>query len=111
MSNTARNRQRNYKRDTRYTGIYVDGNTARKIQEEPANMAGRKRKKSVSQTTKRNRQKATSTSLGFMFFLAMICLGLVCASVSYLQIKSELTGIKVPNAALPSNNCVISDIE
>ena len=92
MSNTARNRQRNYKRDTRYTGIYVDGNTVRKIQEEPADMAGRKRKKSVSQTTKRNRQKATSTSLGFMFFLVVVCTAIVVASVSYLQIKSELIG-------------------
>ena len=55
-------------------------------------MAGRKRKKSVSQTTKRNRQKATSTSLGFMFFLAVVCTAIVFASVSYLQLKSELTG-------------------
>ena len=102
MSNTAGNQHKNYRRDMRYTGAYVVGNTVRKIQEEPADMAGRTRKKPVSQSAKRNRQKATSTSLGFMFFLAVICLGLVCASVSYLQIKSELTGKAKTLAALES---------
>lgn len=86
----------------RYIGTYVDGNTVRKIQEEPADMAGRVQKKSVSQTAKRNRQKATSTSLGFMVFLAVVCVAIVFACVSYLQLKSELTGKAKALATLES---------
>ena len=102
MSNTARNRQKNDRRDMRYTRTYVDGNTVRKIQEDPANSTGRKRKKAVSQTAKRNRQKATNTSLGFMFFLAAVCVAIVFACVSYLQLKSELTGKAKTLATLES---------
>ena len=102
MSNTARNQQKNYRRDMRYRETYVDGNTVRKIQEEPADMAGRAQKKPVSQAAKRNRQKATSTSLGFMFFLAAVCVAIVFACVSYLQLKSELTGKAKTLATLES---------
>ena len=102
MSNTARNQQKNYRRDMRYRETYVDGNTVRKIQEEPSDMAGRAQKKPVSQAAKRNRQKATSTSLGFMFFLAAVCVAIVFACVSYLQLKSELTGKAKTLATLES---------
>ena len=86
----------------RYRVTFVDVNTVRKIQEEPADMAGRAQKKPVSQAAKRNRQKATSTSLGFMFFLAAVCVAIVFACVSYLQLKSELTGKAKTLATLES---------
>lgn len=102
MNNTAGNRQKNYRRDMRYTDTYVDGNTVRKIQREPAEKVDRTQKRRVSQKAKKNQQKATSTSLGFMFFLAAVCVAIIFSCVSYLQLKSQLTGKAKALAVLES---------
>lgn len=89
-------------------GMYVDGNTVRRLQEVPARKPsasqGRSVKHSsttrtvtagkpvVSRETRRNREKAMSMGRGFVTFLAVVSVAVLFCCVNYLQLKSELTG-------------------
>lgn len=96
MANAVRRNQRDNRRNTRYTrASYVDGNTARKVQTRPRPVKKKQEVqtvKVVSQKAKRNREKATSTSPGFVVFLAVVCVAILFTCVNYLQMKSEITG-------------------
>ena len=97
-----RNVQRS-RANTRYAGnIYVDGNTARRIQTEPQSekMKKQPRRNTVSQQARSNRERATSTSPGFVLFLAAVSVAILFACVNYLQMKSEITGKAKTLAAL-----------
>ena len=92
-------------------GMYVDGNTARRLQENPnrRNSSQRRRpanntqrKASVSKThtvenkrqlnrqTIRNREKAMAMNRGFVLFLALISVAFLFFCVRYLKLKSEI---------------------
>lgn len=83
-SSKAANAHRSYYQDT-----YIDGNTVRKvdirrkIEEEP--------RKKLSNTTRKNREKANHMSLGYVMFLmgALCCSGLVL--INYIQLQSDIT--------------------
>lgn len=107
-------------------GVYVDGNTARRLQEVPARRSyppqakparrrartesTAKRKQSakpsagtprqLSKEALRNREKAMSMSRGFVIFLAVVSVFVLFACVHYLQLKSELTAQRKTVAVL-----------
>ena len=102
-------------------GMYVDGNTVRRLQEVPernipavrgtqdrrqrkttkaSSAKTARRAHAVSRETMRNRQKAMSMGRGFVFFLAVISVAVLFCCVNYLQLKSDLTGKMKTVAAL-----------
>ena len=111
-SETAR-RSRTSARTNR--GMYVDGNTVRRlaevperkrqpgrqnpgrqqtdrnrrVQASPAQVPGQKHQ--LSKEAQKNRQKATAMNWGFVAFLAVVCVAILFCSVKYLRYKSEIT--------------------
>ena len=87
-------------------GMYVDGNTVRRLQETPGRQYPDSRRqpqkrvttklvvteRTVSRETKRNREKAMSMGRGFVTFLAVVSVAVLFCCVNYLQLKAELTG-------------------
>lgn len=92
-------------------GMYVDGNTVRRLRESPARpylperqpasrrrleetsekrMAERNRR--LSAQARKNREKAKSMSPGFVLFLAVVSVAVLFVCIHYLQLKSEITG-------------------
>ena len=82
---------RRRRRRTTYNRIYVDGNTVRKLQPLPQRVPDRAPKK-LSNTTRKNRERAAYMNLGYVMFLAVaiIAMGFVC--IKYLQLQADITG-------------------
>lgn len=91
-------------------GMYVEGNTARRLAEVPERrprpnvpQTQRTRTRSarpetvvrqnrqLSREAQRNREKATGMSLGFVVFLAVISVAVLFCSVNFLRYRSDLT--------------------
>ena len=113
---TARRRKNNARVNR---GMYVEGNTVRRIAEvpdrrrqpgrqqpgrrkqtdrnrrsvqaAPAPVAVPKQKRQLSEAAQKNRQKATAMNWGFVVFLAVVCTAILFCSVNYLRYKSEIT--------------------
>ena len=113
---TARRRKNNARVNR---GMYVEGNTVRRIAEvpdrrrqpgrqqpgrrkqtdrnrrsvqaAPAPAAIPKQKRQLSEAVQKNRQKATAMNWGFVVFLAVVCTAILFCSVNYLRYKSEIT--------------------
>ena len=109
-SETAR-RSRTSARTNR--GMYVDGNTVRRLAEVPERkrQPGRqnpgrqqtnrnrrvqaspaqvpRQKHQLSKEAQKNRQKATAMNWGFVAFLAVVCVAILFCSVKYLRYKSD----------------------
>lgn len=97
-------------------GMYVDGNTVRRLQEVPARRSAASRKPSqgnnrietrtvsagkpkVNPQRQRTRERAAmSMGRGFVAFLAVMSVAVLFCCVNYLQLKAELTG-KIKNVA------------
>lgn len=97
-------------------GMYVEGNTARRLQELPERREYRQqpparrsravqetrtaavRSRQVSKEAQKNRQKAMGMSPGFVVFLAVISVAILFCCINYLQLKSQITG-KMKNVA------------
>ncbi|MDO5572923.1 MAG: cell division protein FtsL [bacterium] len=95
MATRRQGRQTSYRRDT-----YVDGNTVRKVQPEYIPAGERtKAPKRLSNTTRKNREKAANMNPGYILFLtlAMIVTGYFC--IQYLQLQSDITN-RVKNIAV-----------
>ncbi len=110
-------RRRTNSRST--SGMYIDGNAVRKLQEVPERRysspqnprqgqqtrkkaAARKtenRARAVSRETIRNRQKAANMGRGFVIFLAVISAAVLFVCVNYLQLRAEVTG-RIKNVAV-----------
>lgn len=101
-------------------GMYVDGNTVRRLQEVPernipavrgtqdrrqrkttkaSSAKTARRVHAVSRETMRNRQKAMSMGRGFVFFLAVISVAVLFCCVNYLQLRADITG-RIKNVAV-----------
>lgn len=101
-------------------GMYVDGNTVRRLQEVPernipavrgtqdrrqrkttkaSSAKTARREHAVSRETMRNRQKAMSMGRGFVFFLAVISVAVLFCCVNYLQLRADITG-RIKNVAV-----------
>lgn len=101
-------------------GMYVEGNTARRLQEMPArsypaqqqarrkkpvekqSMQTAQRSRSLSREAQRNREKAMSMNRGFVIFLAVVSAAVLFFCVHYLQLKSEITAQMKTVAVLES---------
>ncbi|MDC7288864.1 hypothetical protein NXH76_13730 [Blautia schinkii] len=98
-------------------GMYVEGNTARRLQELPERRNYRQqpparrnravqqqtreaavRSRQVSKEARKNREKAMGMSPGFVVFLAVISVAILFCCINYLQLKSQITG-KMKNVA------------
>lgn len=114
MANTNRpataRRSRTSARNT--GGIYVDGNTARRLQEiperryyPPASAPVRKsaspqalprqtvqKGQTLSREAQKNRAKAANMSRGFVAFIAVAAAAVLFCCIHYLQLKAQYTG-------------------
>ena len=107
--------------DTRYnqnTGMYIDGNTVRKVQygqAVPARTAvpqreyeeelrrRRQRKNAVRQAARRRvRNKAFQMSLGYVTFLGAAAIATVFICVHFLQLQAQVTAVRKDVAKLES---------
>ena len=87
----ARRNRRNTSSYRKSSMSYVDGNTVRKVQPAvPMRELERPRKK-LSETAKRNRERAAHMNPGYVLFLAvaMMLTGYVC--IQYIQLHSDIT--------------------
>ena len=118
MANTGRptTARRNPNTVRNNKGVYIEGNTARRLQEVPAKRSYSRQKppvrkrvqaaetsgstrssrpsassRQLSRETQRNREKAMNMSRGFVIFLALVSVAILFGCVHYLQLKSELT--------------------
>lgn len=85
-SNGYNRRQQTY---TTRSGAYVQGNTARRLEQEL--YAPRQPKKEISNTTRKNREKAYHMSFGYVFFLS--CALLLAGGILtwYIGLQSDIT--------------------
>lgn len=103
-------------------GMYVEGNTARRLQELPQRRnyrqqppARRNREaeqqqtreiavssRQVSMKAQKNRERAMGMSPGFVVFLAVISVAILFCCINFLQLKSQITGKMKNVAALES---------
>lgn len=129
MANTGRptTARRNPNTVRNNKGVYIEGNTARRLQEVPAKRSYSRQKppvrkrvqaaetsgstrssrpsassRQLSRETQRNREKAMSMSRGFVIFLAIVSVAVLFVCVHYLQLKSELTAKMKAVAAMES---------
>ncbi|MBQ7954261.1 MAG: cell division protein FtsL [Lachnospiraceae bacterium] len=78
-----------HQRQTTYARTYIEGNTARQldvrraIEEEP--------RKRLSQSTRKNREKASHMSLGYVIFLIAALLVSGYILINYIQMQFEIT--------------------
>lgn len=129
MANTGRptTARRNPNTVRNNKGVYIEGNTARRLQEVPAKRSYSRQKppvrkrvqaaetsgstrssrpsassRQLSRETQRNREKAMNMSRGFVIFLALVSVAILFGCVHYLQLKSELTAKMKAVAAMES---------
>ncbi len=53
-----------------------------------------KTKKTLSENTLRNREKANGIGKGYVFAIAVICCAILLSCIRYLQLQTELTAVK-----------------
>lgn len=87
-----RNRVRNARTQSVYRGrnsAYVDGNTVRKLEEEI--VYAPRRPKQLSNTARKNREKADHMSFGYVLFLACALLTAGFVLTGYIGLQSDIT--------------------
>ncbi len=86
------------------TRVYVDGNTARKIQEplRSSRQQVQRRNHKVSRAAQKNRRKAMSMTQGFVLFLTVVLIAILFSCVYYLHTKSQITAQMKSVASLES---------
>lgn len=100
-------RTRGSARSTR--GVYIEGNTVRKIQAEPKRQAYPKspavkktpsrqeeqrqaaKSRTVSLKAQKNREKAMSMNRGFVIFIAVVSAAVLFSCIHYLRLKADYT--------------------
>lgn len=124
MANTNRpataRRNRGSARNSR--GVYIEGSTARRLQEMPERRyypeeaparrqakpqrAGqrvvKKGSRALSREAQKNRAKAMSMNRGFVVFIAMVSVAVLFCCINYLQLKSQYTSKMRTVASLES---------
>ncbi len=70
-------------------GAYVQGSTARRLEEE-INRPGRNRKPN-SNTARKNREKAHYMNFGYVFFLSMALIATGVILTGYISLQSDIT--------------------
>lgn len=75
----------------KFRGEYISGNTARQLQAVPERKRVEEHKKQLSQTVKRNREKASQMSFGYLMFLAAATIALVVVCFNYLKLHADIS--------------------
>lgn len=80
----------------RMTGEYISGSAARQLETVPERerVEKEKRKKQLSQAAKHNRERAKEISPGYMLFLAVATVGLMCVCMTYLKLHADIAQTK-----------------
>lgn len=71
---------------------YYDGNTVRVGELVPEEELQPEVRRRLSKKTRKNRAKALSMNRGYVVFLAVVSMAAVFMCVSYIQLKTEITG-------------------
>lgn len=101
----------------RKSGVYVDGSTARRLEEVPSYAPRRRRRTEsrrkraavpekqarLSEQARRNREKAMEIGKGYVVFLAVVCILILGISIHYLQLQYEITSRKKTVSQLESS--------
>lgn len=73
-------------------GAYVDGNTVRRLHTQALPQEeSQPRRRKVSRSARRNRERAQSMSMVFVVFLAVVSVAVLFTCVQFLQLKSQIT--------------------
>ncbi|MBD5134902.1 MAG: cell division protein FtsL [Lachnospiraceae bacterium] len=78
----------------RATVRYISGNTARQLQAVPERKRRErqeKQKKELSQSVKKNREKALQMSMGYVLFLAAVTITVVVVCFNYLKLHADIS--------------------
>lgn len=78
-----------YQRQTAYRDIYVDGNTARELDVRTA--IHEKQKKPLSNTARKNREKAHHMNIGYVLFLAAALVISGRILINYIQLQFDMS--------------------
>lgn len=70
---------------------YYDGNTIRKVKEVPQHVRQPRKRKHLSKTVKRNRERALVFSKGYTFVLGIATVATLAMCVSYLSMQAKVT--------------------
>lgn len=70
---------------------YISGNTARQLQAVPERKHREKQKRELSQSVKKNREKALEMSMGYVLFLAAATIALVVVCFNYLKLRADIS--------------------
>lgn len=84
-------------------GVYVYGNTVRKLDIQEPERRQKHQVQQVHPQVRKNREKARHMSMGYVLFLAaaMVVSGFIL--VNYIQLQADLTNTTKQNARLESN--------
>lgn len=88
LSEVHTNRQMH--RNIREDRIYIDGNTARKLQTVPDNRK-RKQKDEIKRRQVRRRVKSSPMNLGYIFFMMIAMLVVCVVLIGYVELQADIT--------------------
>lgn len=88
LSEVHTNRQMH--RNIREDRIYIDGNTARKLQTVPDNRK-RKQKDEIKRQQVRRRVKSSPMNLGYIFFMMIAMLVVCVVLIGYVELQADIT--------------------
>lgn len=77
-------------RNIREDRIYIDGNTARKLQTVPDNRK-RKQKDEIKRQQVRRRVKSSPMNLGYIFFMMIAMLVVCVVLIGYVELQADIT--------------------
>lgn len=87
----------------RATVKYISGNTARQLQAVPERERQEKQKKELSQSAKKNREKALQMNMGYLLFLAAATVAVVIVCFNYLKLNADISATNANIAELTSS--------
>lgn len=77
-------------RNVREDQIYIDGNTARKLQSVPINR-DRRQKDQIRRQQVRRQSKAAPMNLGYIFFMMTAMLVVCVVLIGYVELQADIT--------------------
>lgn len=89
--------------NNRATVKYISGNTVRQLQAVPERERQEKQKKELSQSAKKNREKALQMNMGYLLFLAAATVAVVIVCFNYLKLNADISATNANIAELTSS--------
>lgn len=73
------------------TAKYINGSAARQLEAVPARERQEEKKRELSQSARRNREKASQMSLGYVLFLAAATMAVAVVCFNYLKLHADIS--------------------